>query len=175
MRVLVLAESCGSQCIDPSRTHSHDDGGRCAGCCKYALPAFHLAVISIAPVAVRPKRSGRYMSSTMACGSISPRRHRTHNIGNCKDRRCVRHPVEGCGEAVVAEFGAPARRCPQSSRGRRLAGGDRARIIDFESGRQESATMTRPNCGCAGHLQHHDKALVLPCFARVGRFPASVW
>ena len=33
-------------------------------------PAFHFApMISMVPVAVRPKRSGRYMSSTFACGS----------------------------------------------------------------------------------------------------------
>ncbi len=32
------------------------------------LPAAHFAVTSIAPKAVRPKRSGRYMSSAVAGG-----------------------------------------------------------------------------------------------------------
>ena len=65
----VLAERRRSQRIDPARARSQNNGSRCANYCEYALPAFHLAVISIAPVAVRPKRSGRYMSSTFACGS----------------------------------------------------------------------------------------------------------
>ena len=57
------------QRIDPGRAGGRNDGSRCAGRRDYALPARHLAEISIAPVAVRPKRSGRYMSSTFACGS----------------------------------------------------------------------------------------------------------
>ena len=67
----------------------------------------------------------------------------------CTGSAAVRDPVEGAG----------------------LAGGDQARIVDLESGRQvvgnDDAAELRLRLG---HLQHHDEALVLPCFARVGRF-----
>ena len=52
-----------------------------------------------------------------------------------------------------------------------LAGGDQARIVDLEAGRQvvgnDHAAELRLRLG---HLQHHDKALVLLGLARVGRF-----
>jgi hypothetical protein len=37
--------------------------------CEAVAPVSHRGAISTDPVAVRPKRSGRYISSTRACGS----------------------------------------------------------------------------------------------------------
>ena len=94
---------------------------RRAGCCKYALPAFHSrrdldrARGGLAK-AVRPI----HVLNFGLRQHISARRHRTHHIGNRKDRAMRPPPVEGRGEAVVAEFAVHRLgAAPQSSRARR--------------------------------------------------------
>ena len=67
--VEILAERHRSERMHPDRAGEHCRGGATAGNCQNWSPAFHLGVISIVPVAVRPNRSGRYMSSTFACGN----------------------------------------------------------------------------------------------------------
>ena len=67
----ILAERRRSERIDPNATAGkHDQRGSAGDTRQDEAPVLHLpAVISTEPVAVRPKRSGRYMSSTIACGS----------------------------------------------------------------------------------------------------------
>src|ERR1700687_2114539 len=66
----ILAERRRSQRIDPRAADECGHRRRSGKACEDETGALHFAAeISIAPVAVRPKRSGWYMSSTIACGS----------------------------------------------------------------------------------------------------------
>ena len=53
----------------PAAGGNGDDRRRTGQPASDAPASYHFALISMVPVAVRPKRSGRYMSSTLACGS----------------------------------------------------------------------------------------------------------
>ncbi len=66
--VEILAERHRSERMHPNCAGEHRRGAT-KGNCQNGSPAFHLGAISMVPVAVRPKRSGRYMSSTFACGN----------------------------------------------------------------------------------------------------------
>src|SRR3990172_6149347 len=64
-----LSERRWPQGIEPRAACQRDGCSRAGQACDDAPTACHFAAwISMAPVAVRPKRSGRYMSSTIACG-----------------------------------------------------------------------------------------------------------
>ena len=66
----ILAERRPAERIDPGNPGQRGQKSRAGKAAEDETSAFHFAaVISIVPVAVRPKRSGRYMSSTTACGS----------------------------------------------------------------------------------------------------------
>src|SRR6185437_15292995 len=70
MRIFeVCPEWRRSERIDPAcaGNDKRSDQRACPG--DNPLPTFHLVAISTDPVDVRPNRSGRYMSSTFACGS----------------------------------------------------------------------------------------------------------
>ena len=66
----ILAERRRPQRIHPRSPGQRGQQSRTGKARQGEPPRFHFAaVMSIVPVAVRPKRSGRYMSSTTACGS----------------------------------------------------------------------------------------------------------
>ena len=65
----ILAERRGPERLRPERAGKQRDGRGAAQACKDNAPALHFGAISTVPVAVRPNRSGRYMSSTFACGN----------------------------------------------------------------------------------------------------------
>ena len=65
----ILPERRRPERINERRAGERDHCGRAADPRNNEAPVFHFPAISTVPVAVRPKRSGRYMSSTFACGS----------------------------------------------------------------------------------------------------------
>src|SRR5260370_873323 len=69
-RVEIFAERRRAERCDPDTGGNGGNRGSAGKTCEREPPTCHFAaVISMVPVAVRPKRSGRYMSSTLACGS----------------------------------------------------------------------------------------------------------
>src|SRR5262245_13154572 len=94
---------------------------------------------------------------------VAAGRHRAHHVGDRKHRRIAGLAVERSAEPVVAEFGVRRLHGVLDPRkGAGVAGGDEARIVDLEAGRQvvgqDQAGELRLRLG---DLQHHDEALVL--------------
>ena len=140
--------------------------------------SYFQAVTSIS-LAVRPKRSGRYMSSTLACGRIFAGRHRAqHDIGHGEDGRVVLLALEGRGEAIVAELGSRPARTASVIHDSVPVSPERheVRVVDLEPRRQiigdDHAAELRLRFG---DLQHHHQAGVfcLTVFGSRGS-PSSV-
>ena len=136
-------------------------------------PAFHFAaVISIVPVAVRPKRSGRYMSSTIGLRQhVVPGRHRAHHVGDREHRRdrSLRSNAAVKRSSRNSLFTGSTASAIQDERSG-IARRHQARIVDLEAGRQivgdDHAAELRLRLG---HLQHHHEALVLLGLGGIGR------
>jgi hypothetical protein len=65
----ILAKWRSPERVGPGAEGEQQPGGKTARTSEKQLPAGHFGDISMVLVAVRPNRSGRYMSSTFAWGN----------------------------------------------------------------------------------------------------------
>ena len=166
-----------------ARHHAHSRshrGDKCAAAADDAArmmrPSRHRITCRARPPwrrsPVRPKRSGRYMSSTSACGSTyRPGRHRAHHVGDPEHRRVLGSALERRAEAVVAEFRV-RRLVGVLDPGQRagLARRDQPRIVDLETGRQIIGDQHAAELRLVSVIfSTTDEALVLLGLGRIGR------